>query len=78
MSRLREHFSAYSAVATAHGFFYVGSPRIPRPIRLIWAFVTVTALGTAGIIVFRTLQEWEDNPMSTDVDIFAFDPNVRL
>ena len=77
MLGLQKNFSAYSAAATAHGFYYMGSLQVPGPLRLVWATATVISLVIAGVIVNRKLQEWDDSPIATDIDIFAFDTDVR-
>ena len=77
MSRLKDNFTAYSSAATAHGFYYVGSPQVSGPLRIFWAVIVIVSLAVAGVIVNQTLREWEDSPMTTDIDIFAFDSDVR-
>ena len=75
--KMQRTFESYCAAATAHGFLFVGNPDLAWPLRTAWAVVTLVALVLAAVMVGQTLREWDEDPLVTDIELFAFQPGVR-
>ena len=79
MTSDKNTFADFCSTATAHGLFYAGNPRVSAPgWRAAWLGCTALALVSAAAVVALTWGEWEADPLTTDVDIFAFQPDVRF
>ena len=52
--------------STIHGLGYISTTR--RLVRLCWIVIVIAGFTGAGILIYRSFQDWSDNPITTTIE----------
>merc|ERR1712155_195363 len=60
-----ENFRIFLESSTIHGLVYVSTTR--KCVKLFWILVVIAGFSGAGYLIYRSFQDWADNPVKTTV-----------
>ena len=52
--------------STIHGLGYISTTR--KLVRFFWIVVVILGFTGAGVIIYQSFQDWQDNPITTTIE----------
>ena len=52
--------------STIHGLGYISTIR--RLVKLFWVIVVIAGFTGAGVLIYRSFQDWDENPVTTTIE----------
>ena len=61
-----EGFRTFLEHSTIHGLVHISRTR--KSVRLFWIFVVFLGFIGSGVMIYQSLEAWEENPVSTTIE----------
>ena len=61
-----EEVKSFLDLSSIHGLAYTSSSK-SRMVRFFWTLIVITGFSGAGIIIYLSFQEWDENPITTTI-----------
>ena len=52
--------------SSIHGLVYISTTK--RLLKIFWTIVVIAGFTVAGIMIYQSVQDWKDNPVTTTVE----------